>query len=162
MPDTKTLREAVGLFQDRPAFEAAVHHLLEGGFQTIDLSVLDSHESLTAAQPPAEAWRDVLTALVGEIKYEGPLVASGAILLAGGPTAALIASLIGAATAGLAAKEVLDEVTAAPHTENFANALVAGGVILWVACTDENTEARALKILSDFGAANVHMYERTH
>ena len=159
---SQTIREAVGLFQDRPGFEAAVHHVLGAGFVAPDLSVLDSHESLAAAQPPGKAWRDVLTALVGEVKYEGPLVASGAILLAGGPTAALIASLIGAATAGLAAKEVLDEVTAAPHTENFANALAAGGVILWIACADENAEARALKILSDFGATNVHMYERTH
>jgi len=156
----KNLRESVGLFESRSGFEAAVHHLLEAGFQTIDLSVLDSHESLSAAGKPGEPWRDVLTALVGEIKYEGPLVASGAILLAGGPTAALIASLIGAATAGIAAKEVLDEVTATPHTENFANALAAGGVILWVACADQNAETKALKILSDFGAVNVHMYER--
>ena len=162
MPDRQTVREAVGLFPDRTGFEAAVHHALGVGFTPPDLSVLDSHESLSAAEKPGKAWRDVLTALVGEVKYEGPLVASGAILLAGGPTAALIASLIGAATAGLAAKEVLDEVTAAPHTENFANALAAGGVILWIACADENAEARALKILSDFGATNVHMYERTH
>ena len=80
-----TIREAVGVFPDRPAFEAAVHHLLENGFARTDLSVLDSHESLEVAGEPGKPWKDVLTALVGEIKYEGPLVASGAILLAGGP-----------------------------------------------------------------------------
>ncbi len=154
------VREAVGVFKNRESFEAAVHHLLDNGFERSDLSVLDSHESLDAAGKPGKPFKDVLTALVGEIKYEGPLVASGAILLAGGPTAAMIASVIGAATAGVAAKEVLDEVTATPQTENFANALAAGGVILWVTCADGVKEAEALKVLEQFDGANVHMHER--
>lgn len=157
---TNTIREVVGLFADRVSFEAAVHHLLESGFERPDLSVLDSHESLEAAGQPAKPWKDVLTALVGEVKYEGPLVASGAILLAGGPTAALIASVIGAATAGVATKTILDEVTATPHTESFANALDAGGLILWVACHDETQETTALKVLEQFGGDNVHIHQR--
>jgi len=155
-----TTREAVGLFADRAGLEAAVHHLFENGFDRTDLSVLDGHESIDAAGQPGKPWKDVLTALVGEIKYEGPLVAAGAILLAGGPTAALIASVIGAATAGVAAKEVLDEVTSAPDSEDFANALAAGGVILWVLCADEAHEHKALKILEQFNGTNVHMNER--
>lgn len=157
---TATTREAVAVFSDRASFEAAVHHLLEAGFARADLSVLDSHESLEAAGQPGKPWRDVLTALVGDIKYEGPLVASGAILLAGGPTAAAIAAVIGAATAGVAFKEVLDEVTATPHTESFANALDAGGVILWAAVDDEHQEKQALHIFKDFGGANAHVIER--
>ncbi|MCW8914251.1 MAG: hypothetical protein OQK24_00195 [Magnetovibrio sp.] len=158
---TTPLNEAVGIFSDRAGFEAAVHHLLDEGFERSDLSVLDSHESLDAAGSPGKPWKDVLTAMVGEIKYEGPLVASGAILLAGGPTAAAIASVIGAATAGVVAKDVLDEVTATPHTEHFANALAAGGVILWVGCSNAEKQAHALKVLEQFGAANVHMHQRS-
>lgn len=154
------IREAVGLFKNRDSFEAAVHHLREAGFERSDLSVLDGHESLDAARKPGKPWKDALIAMVGEIKYEGPLVASGAILLAGGPTAAIIASLIGAATAGVATKELLDEVTSAPHTENFANALAAGGVILWVTCTDTDKEAQALALLEQFDGSNVHMHQR--
>jgi len=154
-------REAVGIFKDRTSFEAAVHHLLEAGFERADLSVLDGHESLDVAGEPGKPWKDVLTAMVGEIKYEGSLVAAGAILLAGGPTAALIASIIGAATAGVAAKEVLDEVTSTPDSEDFTNALAAGGLILWVACADATHEAGALKVLAQFDAANVHIHERT-
>lgn len=157
---TMPTREAVGVFSERSGFEAAVHQLLEEGFETADLSVLDSHESLDAANPPEKTWKEVLTALVGEIKYEGPLVASGVILLAGGPTAAAIASVIAAATAGVVAKDVLDEVTSHPHTEHFANALDAGGVILWIACLTPEKEQKALKILETFGAANVHMHQR--
>jgi len=157
---SQIVREAVGVFKDRASFENAVQHLMEGDFERTDLSVLDSHESLDVAGKPGKPWKDVLTAMVGEIKYEGPLVASGAILLAGGPTAALIASIIGAATAGVATKEILDEVTATPHTQNFANALAAGGVILWVTCANADKEAEALKILEQFNGANVHMHER--
>ena len=155
-----TIREAVGIFADRTSFEAAVRHLKSEGFEHADLSVLDSHESLDAAGDPGTPWNEALAALVGEIKYEGPLVGSVAVLLAGGPTAALVASVIGAATAGVAAKEVLDEVTATPHTEDFANALAAGSVILWVYCADQAREAAALKTLEDFGGQNVHMHER--
>lgn len=160
MSTSSAIREAVGVFKDRAGFEAAVHHLLESGFERTDLSVLDSHETLDVAGKPGKPWKDVLSAMVGEIKYEGPLVASGAILLAGGPTAAMIASVIGAATAGVATKELLDEVTATPHTENFANALAAGGVILWVTCQNAEKETEALKILEQFDGGNVHMHER--
>jgi len=154
-------QEVVGVFKDRLDFEAAVHHLLDdAGFASIDLSVLDSHESLDAAGSPGKPWKDVLTALVGEVKYEGSLVASGAILLAGGPTAAMIASVIGAATAGVVAKDILDEVTATPHTENFANALAAGGVILWVVCATDGKISEAQSVLEKFNAQNVHVYER--
>lgn len=157
---TLDTREIVGLFADRLSFEAAVHHLLENGFARPDLSVLDVHESIDAAGLPEKTWKDALSALVGEIKYEGPLVASGAILLAGGPTAALIAGVIGAATAGVVVKELLDEVTATPHTESFANAVSAGGVILWVACHSEVQEQTAIKILERFGGTNVHLHRR--
>ena len=155
-----TVREAVGIFKDRTSFEAAVHHLLEAGFERTDLSVLDGHESLDVAGEPGKPWKDVLTAMVGEIKYEGSLVAAGAILLAGGPTAAVIASIIGAATAGVAAKEVLDEVTSTPDSEDFTNALAAGGLILWVSCSDETREQQAQEVLKKFDGANVHIHER--
>ena len=157
----KLSREVVGVFQDRLDFEAAVHHLLDDtDFIRTDLSVLDSHETLDVAGEPGKPFKDVLTALVGEIKYEGPLVASGAVLLAGGLTAAVIASVIGAATAGIVAKDVLDEVTATPHTENFANALDAGGVILWVLCENEAQEQKGQEILQKFNARNIHVHER--
>ena len=152
-------REAVALFSDRSEFEAAVAALTDAGFGRADLSVLSSHESIDAAGQPGRPWKDVVTALVGELKYEGPLVASGAILLAGGATAATIAGLIGAAVGVTATKEVLDEVTAKPHTEDFARALAAGGVILWVQADGEDREQAALAILAEHGGANVHVHD---
>lgn len=157
-----TGREVVGLFAERDGFEAAINALMEAGFEHSDLSVLSSHESIDAAGKPAKPWKDVLTAMVGELKYEGPLVASGAILLVGGQFAAVVAGLIGAAVGGVAVKEVLDQVTSTPHTEDFARSLEAGSVILWVRVGDEQRQSKALAILEDAGGANVHIHEHEH
>ncbi len=151
-------REAVGLFADRESFEAAVEALKGAGFERADLSVLGSHKSINAAGKPGKPWKDVLTALVGELKYEGPLVASGAILLVGGTVSATIAGIIGAAVGGVAVKEILDEVTSTPHTGDFARSLEAGSVILWVNTPDEERERAATAILEDNGGVNVHIH----
>ena len=152
--------EVVGVLSSRDDFEAAVKALLDAGIEQSDLSVLSSHESLAVAGKPAKPWKEALTALVGEIKYEGPMVASGAILLAGGATAAMIAGIIGAAVGGVALKEVLEEVAAQPHTEAFARSLDAGSVIIWVRIDDDAAEARAISILQHCNAANVHVRGR--
>lgn len=153
-------REVVGVFADRQQFEAAINALLAAGYQRQDLSVLATHQSLDAAGKPSKPWKDAITALVGEVKYEVPLVASGAIFLAGGSVAALIAGLVGATVGGLALKEVLDEVTAAPHTEEFARALEAGSVILWVQIPHGEKESISASILEECGATNVHTHVR--
>lgn len=152
-------REVVGLFAGRENFEAAVEALTAAGFERADLSVLGSHESIDAAGKPGKSWRDVLTAVVGEIKYEVPMVASGAVLLAGGPVAATIAALVAAAVGGLAAKEIIDEVTSSPHTEDFARSLEAGGLILWVRAADADRERAATRVLTDHGGTNVHTHK---
>lgn len=159
-PDVSTSdREVIGLFSDRESFEAAVTALMEAGFGHADLSVLGSHESIDAAGAPGKHWRDVVTAMVGEIKYEAPLVASGAIFLAGGPVAATIAGVIGAAVGGVAVKEMLEEVTAKPHTEDFARSLEAGSVILWVRATDAGRERLASTILERHRGTNIHVHQ---
>ncbi len=153
-------REVVGTFSDRALFQAAVESLLRAGFARSDLSILSSHTSLDASGPEGKRWRDVLTALVGEFKYEGPLVAAGLIAVAAGPVGAAIAALIAAGVGGVAVKELLDEVTALPDSEGFSRALAAGSIILWVAAGDERREAAAMNALVDAGAANVHVFQR--
>lgn len=151
--------EMVGLFADRNSFESAVGALLEAGFDRTDLSVLGTHESLEAAGKSGTSWKDALTAAMGELKFEGPLVASGAIFLIGGPVAATIAGVIGTATAGVALKQVVEEVTSTPHTEAFARSLEAGSVILWVRCEDKEHEDLAAKTMEAHGGNNVHLHQ---
>lgn len=149
-------REVVGVLNSRTAFEAVVAELTKAGFDTPDLGLLSSHESLAVAGKEGRSWRDALTALVGDIKFEGPLVASGLVVLAGGPTAAAIAGVVGAAVGGLALKELFEEITAKPHTEDFARAVEAGSIILWVRAADAKAESLATDILIAAGAENVH------
>lgn len=154
------LREVVGTFADRGHFEAAVSALLEKGFDRGRLSVLTSHDSLEVAGGKAQKWRDALVALVGETKYEGPLVAAGLIALAAGPVGAVIAGLIAAGVGGVALKELLDEVAAIPDSGDFARALAAGGVILWVSVEGAAEEAEAKALLAGAGGDHIHIFER--
>lgn len=152
-------REVVGTFADRDHFQQAVSRLLADGFDRADLSVLSSHDSLDAAQPSSK-WKDALVAVAGDIKYEGPLVAAGLIALASGPVGAALAAIVAAGIGGLAAKEVLDEVSALPDGQDFDRALAAGAVILWVMVADQLGEEKAKKALAETGAANIHVFNR--
>ncbi|WP_135081116.1 hypothetical protein [Terasakiella sp. SH-1] len=160
MNTNTSVTEVVGLLETRETFEKTVEALLNAGFERTDLSVLSSHESIEAAGKPAKPIKDILTALVGEIRFEGPMVASGAVFLAGGPVGELIGAVVGATVGGTAIKEVLDEVTATPHTEDFARAVDAGSIILWVRALGEDKQTKATEVLENLGAQNVHLHTK--
>ena len=66
-----------------------------------------------------------------------------------------------AGVGGAAVKEYLDEVTSHPQTDEFARALEAGGVILWVCIGDDRAkEMKAQEALAGAGGRNVHVAER--
>ncbi len=159
-PSTRR-REVAGILATRAQFETTVQRLLDAGFDHADLSVLSSHDAIEAASGrEGRPWRDVLMALVGDLKYEGPLVSAGLIALAAGPVGATVAGLVAAGVGGAAIKELLDEVTARPESEDFARALEAGSIILWVHAADDGREASATAVLTEAGAENVHTVER--
>ena len=150
------IREAVASFPDREHFRNAVTALLAGGFQSSDLSVLASHEALSAAD---ESAGDLIAAgLTDEIKYIAPLTIAGIILISGGPIAATVAALVGAGLGGAALKELFDDYAAAPHRDEFAAALKVGAALLWVRCADSELELRALRILEEAGGQHVHIH----
>ncbi len=152
--------EIVGRFGERDGFSAAVEALTAAGFARNDLSVLDTHESLSASGSPGEAWQETLGGLVGEINYVGPLTAAGLIAIATGPVGAAIATAMAAGIGTAAVVDVLDKLRATPHTEAFARALEAGAILLWVRVEDAAAAARAETILSGAGAADVHRHVR--
>ena len=57
--------EVAGNFATRESFTATVEALTAAGFEHDDISVLDTHESLSAAGKPSDAWRESLAGLVG-------------------------------------------------------------------------------------------------
>jgi hypothetical protein len=159
------VREAVASFGDRAHFQPAVAELLAAGFEPSDLSVLAAHDSLdaaggVAAYPKEE--RSWLPAVVAdEVKWLAPLTVAGIVLLSGGPIAAGIAALVTAGLGGVALKEVLDRYTGGHHSEEFAAALAAGAVLLWVRCEDSHRELQATRILAAAGGRNVHIHGRS-
>jgi hypothetical protein len=159
---TSDVIEVVGRFAERETFTTAVEILLAGGFAASDLSVLDTHESLSAAGTPGAAWQEALSGLVGEIKDIGPLTAAGLIGIATGPVGAAISATMAAGLTGAALAEILETVRATPHTESFARALESGAVLLWVRAETPERETNASEILRRHGAADVHVHRRHH
>jgi hypothetical protein len=158
------VREAVGAFADRLHFQRAVTELRAAGFAPDDISVLGSHDSLTAAGDAAaerEPHPLMPAGLLEEIKFLAPLTIAGIIILSGGPIAAGIAALVGAGLGGVALKEILDRYAAPRHAAEFAAALEAGAVLLWVRCPDPESELSATRILEAAGGRNVHVHGRT-
>ena len=158
--DAAAVQEVVGRFAGREPFMAAVKELLEAGFGHADLSVLDTHESISAAGTPGEAWRETLAGLAGEINYVGPITAAGLIGIATGPVGAAVSAAVAAGFTGAALAELLAQVRATPHTESFARALEAGALLLWVRARDPERQAKASEILARHGAADVHLHAR--
>lgn len=152
--------EVVGRFAERAPFKAAVEALLAAGFERSDLSVLDSHDSLSASEGKNESWRRTLAGLVGEAKYLEPITAAGLILLASGAVGAAVAGAIAAGLGGMAAFELLNEVRATPHTREFATALENGAVLLWVRAESAERQRLASDALTRHGAADVHVHTR--
>jgi len=150
------IREAVASFPDREHFRKAVKALLEGGFAASELSVLASHQPLSATEADSGNWLNA--GLSDEVKYIGPLTIAGIILVSGGPIAATVAALVGAGLGGAALKELFDDYTAAPHREEVAAALRDGAALLWVRCADSELELRALRILEEAGGRHVHIH----
>jgi hypothetical protein len=160
-PSFPIIREAVASFPDREHFDGAVANLLAAGFDTSDLSVLASHDSLAAAgEPPPPEPKILPAGLSDEIKYIAPLTIAGIILLSGGPIAATIAGLVGAGLGGAALKELFDDYTAPRHAQDFEAALHAGAALLWVRCEDSERELRATRLLEEAGGRHVHVHGR--
>src|SRR6267378_3232324 len=156
------VREAVASFPDRDHFHRAVSNLLAAGFETSDLSVLASHDSLAAAGEPDGTEPNIVPAgLSDEIKYIAPLTVAGIIVLSGGPIAVTVAALVGAGLGGAALKELFDDYTAANHGEDFAAALKSGAALLWVRCGDPDRELVATRILEEAGGRHVHVHGRS-
>ncbi|WP_404382162.1 hypothetical protein [Caenispirillum salinarum] len=154
-------REVVGLFADRADLEGAIKDLRASGFDRTDLSLLTSHESIDVGDQSSElSLRERLLPLLTEWRYEVPLVGAGLIAVASGPTGAAIAALVGAGVGVAAVRDLVNEVTSLPDTEEFARELEAGAVALWVFVGDNpEFEAKAREVLRQHNASNIHLHE---
>jgi hypothetical protein len=158
------IREAVASFADAAHFRDAVKRLLAADFAPTDLSVLASHDSLEIAGG-VPGYRggpggSLLAGLTDEVVFIDPLQVAGFSALAGGPIGAVLAAVVAAGLGGAALKEVVERLVANRHAPDFAAALEAGGVLLWVRPADAEREAQALAILGAAGGTDPHMTTR--
>lgn len=163
-PPSSTIREAVASFADKTALRRAVASLLDAGFKPADFSVLASHDSLeVAGDLPGYSGKpgaSLLAGLTDEVSFLAPLTVAGIVLLSTGPVGAAIAALIAAGLGGAALKELLDRIAANEHSAEFAAALKAGAVLLWVRIDDPQRAAAALRLLTEAGGEAAHLHTR--
>jgi hypothetical protein len=163
-PPLPVIREAVAAFADKPSLRRAVAALLKAGFKPTDLSLLTGHQSLEVAGDlpgyPGKPGQTLLAGLTDEVAFLSPLTVAGIVLLSGGPVAVALGALVAAGLGGAALKEVLDRFTANERSEDFADALEAGGVLLWVRVDDPEREPMAVRLLEEAGGEDAHVNAR--
>ena len=174
-----TIREAVGVFTERDAFQAAVDDLLMAGFDRADISLLAAEAAVFETprtgrrdiagleddpQTPRgnyvspESVGDAEGALIGGLLYVGAVVAAVPIVAAGGElAAAVIASAIGGGTGGLIGG-VLAKFVGDSRARRLQDQLEQGGLLLWVRTWTPEQERRALDILTRHGARDAHVH----
>jgi hypothetical protein len=173
------VREAVGVFADPGALEAAVDELGISGFDRATLSVLASDEKVK--ERVGHLYRKVveieddrqapLTGLVStDSRMEGEAAAVGipcyigavgavALVATGGALAVTIAAMIAGGAVGAGLGALLARAIAHQHTDHVLQQLAQGGMALWVRVRDDAAERTALQILTKAGARDVHVHE---
>jgi hypothetical protein len=176
---SKSLREAVGIFTRADDLQAAIDELLSSGFHRAELSLLagedavndkiggrfanargledDSAAPRTAYVSP-EAIGDAQGGIVGALAYAGATIAAGAMVLSGGTIAAALiaATLLGGA--GGVAGALLAKWLGDHHGRYLQTQIDHGGLLLWVRTRDVKAEERALNVLRRHSSRDVHVH----
>lgn len=177
MNNTKTTREAVGIFNDNEKLQEAINELCTAHFERYDISVLGNEaaikEKFKQYRNPHELVDNPQTPRSINIAPEEMGVAQGAVIGGGilvGVVAALTAaggvalpSTIPATVIGITAGSVIGSALAKlvgdTYLESLQKQIDKGGLIIWVRTTDENREKVACGILKNHGAEDVHIHE---
>ena len=178
MGETQT-REAVGLFHDENALQAAADELLISGFNHADLSLLAGHRAVETRlggmyqrvadleDKPDVAFQAFVDSdsriegkgvLVGGLFYVGAVAAAGMVVASGGTVAALVLGVAAAGGAGGLIGVMLGRFLDKQHAHALQEHLDKGGLLLWVRTPDEAHERKALAILRGCGAEDAHVH----
>ncbi len=172
--------EAVGVFQNPDALEAAVDALEVSGFDRAAISVLATgtkaktqidrfYRTLGALEDSGGAThaafvsRDSRTAgeaaAVGIPLYVGGFAGAAAAAASGGALALAVAATVAGAAAGAGLGALLAVAIARRHAADVREQLRKGGLVLWVSVADAEAEKRAVAVLEKAGAADIHVHE---
>ena len=175
----KTIREAVGVFDNPEAFQEAIDKLMSSGFDRAELSLLASEQTVDeklshhyekvkelednpkiprAAYVSTESIGDAQGGLVGGLMYVGATAAAGAIVITGGTLAAAIAAAAVAGGAGGLIGSILAKWVGHRQAQYLQEQLNHGGLLLWVRTWDAGDEKRAVEILAKHSGRDVHVH----
>jgi hypothetical protein len=178
MADTFS-REAVGIFHDEKSLRSAADALMISGFDRSYLSLLASDKAVdqklghhygrvaeleddpdvpTQAYVGSDSRAEAQGAIVGGLVYVGAIASIGAIVASGGTMAAALIGAVVAGGAGGALGTVLARLLSTHHAANLETQLQRGGLLLWVRTADAEHEQRAIDILRQHGAEDVHVH----
>jgi hypothetical protein len=168
--------EAVAVFDDVRALDAAVEALRRAGFRKSDISLLATEDAVEKKlghryerveeleddpNAPRTAYRtrasvgDSEDMIVGSLTYLPTVVAAGTVVASAGVVAAAVT---GTAIAGALIGTVLARWLDQHHALRLQEQLDRGGLLLWVRVPDDDAEQRALEILRRHSAHDVHTH----
>lgn len=176
--ETYQEREAVAIFADEAALNAAVDALLQAGWEQADMSLLAHAEQAATLGKRAEELADsddvVRAAYVSpDSRTEGATAAVGGPALIAGMGTAAIVTTAGVALIPILAATIGSTVIAGGAGFAFARAfgrrhanavqdeIANGGLLLWVHAPDPKRDETLLSILRDAGGKGVHLHVAT-
>lgn len=177
---TQTVREVVGVFHEQGSLQGAIDDLLGSGFDRAEVSLLASDEAIERKLGHAyarvqeleddsevprvafigdDALAEARTGVIGGLAYIGAVAAAGAVVASGGALAgAIAAAAIAGGGGGLLGSWVTRHLGEA-RARDLQRQLDHGGLLLWVHIRDPAHEARAVQILRENGAEDVHAHD---
>jgi hypothetical protein len=168
--------EAVAVFDEVSELDATVEDLEAAGFKRGDISLLATEHAVERKlghqyerveeleddpAAPRVAYRtrasvgDSEDRIIGSLTYLPAVVAAGTVVASAGVVAAAIT---GTAIAGALIGTVLTRWLDKHHAEHLQEQLDRGGLLLWVRTPDEDAERRALEVLTQHSAHDVHIH----
>ena len=138
--DVVVVREVVGAAQSREELEAP-------DLPRRDLVTRDDVSSVSAV-------------VFGTLVSVGAFGAALPVIASGGALAAIVAAaLIGGAPATAIGKVIRDRIVKGLDAATLENDLLHGGLVVFVRARDPEREEKAMAIMRDSSATNVHVHE---
>lgn len=170
-------REAVAIFDDEGALNAAVDALLQAGLRQDDMSLLaqdgrlaggadaaalaDRDDTPRAAFVSSDARTQGLAATVGAPALIAGLGVAAVVGTGGAALIPALAATAGSTAAGGAFGLLLARVFGRKHADFIGEQIRNGGLLLWVHAPDPAKDAEILGILTQSGGRHVHLHVMT-
>jgi osmotically-inducible protein OsmY len=175
------VREVVGVVDSLEELDELVTQLTTHGVDRTDISLMGSFSAVfhklkkvyrrpdEVADLPAVPRRSLVTRddifvstplVFGTLLTIGSFGAALPIVASGGALATAIAAAVGGgAAAGALARIIRDKVVNPRDAARLEDDLMSGGLVVFVRVDTPEEETRALKIMREVGADNVHVHE---